>query len=159
MAWTYNNRVIREGRSWKDDSGVTHPTSWGRWSEADKSAAGLVWADGPEPFDSRFYWDAETPKELEDLVATSQKQVTRQAHNILTQTDWVVIRAMELSQDIPEWVSSYRSRVRQAEAEKLAMLKEAKDFDSFVTMVSNNGEESSNFNVWPELEGATAYDN
>ena len=60
MAWNYNNRVIREGRSWTDDNGVTHPTNWGSWSEAEKATAGLVFVADPAPFDNRFFWDANT---------------------------------------------------------------------------------------------------
>ena len=67
--WTYNGKRIREGRAWRNADGIQHPTSWGRWSDAEKVAAGLVWVDPPASFDNRFYWDANTPKALDDVNA------------------------------------------------------------------------------------------
>ena len=70
MAWKYNDRIIRVGRSWTNDDGITHPTNWAIWSDEDKVAAGLVWVDDPAPFDNRFYWSAGVPKALEDVQNT-----------------------------------------------------------------------------------------
>ena len=67
MAWKYNDRIIRVGRSWTNDDGVTHPRNWAVWSDADKTAAGLVWEDDPATYNSDFYWDASTPKALDDV--------------------------------------------------------------------------------------------
>ena len=49
MPYLYNGRIIREGRSWQDDAGIKHPPTWGRWSDAEKVAKGLVWQDPPPP--------------------------------------------------------------------------------------------------------------
>ena len=49
MPYFYNNKQIREGRSWKNADGITHPSTWARWSDAEKKAAGLVWRDPPAP--------------------------------------------------------------------------------------------------------------
>ena len=68
MPWKYNNTVIKAGRSWVDSNGVQHPRNWMIWSESDKIAAGLVWEDDPIPFDNTFYWDADTPKNIDDVV-------------------------------------------------------------------------------------------
>ena len=40
MPWKLGDKIIREGRSWSAD-GITHPTNWAIWSDADKKAAGL----------------------------------------------------------------------------------------------------------------------
>ena len=59
MPWKYNTTIIRAGKAWTDDNGITHPNVWMRWSDDDKAAAGLVWEDPPAseaPFDSKFYW-------------------------------------------------------------------------------------------------------
>jgi hypothetical protein len=59
MPWKYNNTIIRAGKAWVDDNGITHPATWMRWTDAEKKAAGLVWEDAPAseaPFDNRFYW-------------------------------------------------------------------------------------------------------
>jgi len=70
MVWKLNGTAIREGRSWKDANGVTHPRQWSQWSDAEKPAAGLAWEDDPASYDSRFYWDANTAKALDDVNET-----------------------------------------------------------------------------------------
>ena len=54
MPWKHNNTVIRAGHGWVSSEGIKHPTNWMSWSDEDKTAAGLVWENDPEPFDSRF---------------------------------------------------------------------------------------------------------
>ena len=54
--WTYNGKRIREGRAWTDDNGTQHPANWSIWSEAEKTALGLVWAAPQQKPDERFYW-------------------------------------------------------------------------------------------------------
>jgi hypothetical protein len=54
--WTYNGKRIREGRAWTDDNGTQHPANWAIWSEAEKTAAGLVWVAPQQKPDNRFYW-------------------------------------------------------------------------------------------------------
>ncbi len=135
MAWTYNTKVIREGRSWVDDAGVTHPTSWGSWSEQEKAEAGLVFVAEPPPFNSRYYWDANTPKAIEDtpnvdedgvavvdadgmptvtlgLKSTEKAKVKAQAHGALMETDWYVTRFTETGEEIPPSVSFKRTEIR-----------------------------------------------
>ena len=65
--YKYGETVIRVGRSWTNNDGITHPRNWANWSDADKAAAGLVWEDDPAPFDSRFYWSADVPKNIDDV--------------------------------------------------------------------------------------------
>ena len=65
--YKYNGKVIREGRSWTDNNGVTHPSLWAsKWSEQEKIDAGLLWEDNPLPFDSRYYWSHGVPKAIDD---------------------------------------------------------------------------------------------
>lgn len=133
--WKYNGKTIREGRSWVDDNGVQHPRNWNIWSEADKTAAGLVWEDDPAPFDDRFYWDVNTPKNINDVVQlttdtsvtatdefgnvqytyglkTNYKNKTNEVANTLLQpTDWMIIANTERSRTIPTSVTNYRAAV------------------------------------------------
>ena len=58
MPWKLGNTVIKEGSSWVDASKIRHPSNWSIWTNDQKKAVGLVWAD-PSPqdasFDNRFY--------------------------------------------------------------------------------------------------------
>ncbi len=75
--WKYNDKIIREGRSWVDSDGVTHPTSWGRWTDAEKTAAGMVWEDDPAPFDNRFWWMPALPKADDGSIVRLMRMAIR----------------------------------------------------------------------------------
>ena len=53
--WKYGSKTIREGRSWTDDNGITHPRNWHIWSPSEKAAAGLTEVTQETPPDSRLY--------------------------------------------------------------------------------------------------------
>lgn len=175
MAWKYNNRVIREGRSWTDDNGVAHPTNWGSWSESEKTSAGLVWEDDPAPFDSRFFWDANTPKALDDvnevdengdplldedgnqvvtkgLKSTFKAQVKAQANGLLKDTDWYITRNAEKSTSVPVGVSLYRSAVRKAEADMESAIDSAADHGAFVALFTATEDAPASVGNWPDSD-------
>ena len=155
--WTYNGKRIKEGRAWRNADGIQHPTSWGRWSDAEKVAAGLVWVD-PEPtFDNRFFWDASTPKALDDVNAVdtdgnpimedgvqvvtlglkSQWKATikQQAGGLLAPTDWMVIKASEVdSYSVPANILTYRAAVRTASNTIEAAIDAAANHTAFMAL-------------------------
>ena len=179
MAYYYNDRLIREGRSWTDADGIQHPTNWANWSAEEKADRGLVWVDDPAPFDNRFYWDAETPKDLEDKDAVDEngdpvldedgeqvvikglktraiERVKNQANGLLEPTDWLIVRQAEGEKDAPTEVLTYRSSVRAKSAEIEATIAETTTLDEFIalhqTPVDENGDPTGNPPItdWPE---------
>src|SRR5210317_46487 len=112
MAYKYNGRIIRAGRAWSNDEGIQHPGNWMLWSDAEKTAAGLVWEDDPAPFDNRFYWAAGVPKDLEDRIneddtiseglrSLYKRQTKETANAMLSATDWYAVRKAETGDVIP----------------------------------------------------------
>ena len=67
MAYKYSGRIIRTGKSWVDNDGITHPRNWTMWSAETKAQKGVIWEDDLASFDSRFYWSADVPRSLEDV--------------------------------------------------------------------------------------------
>ena len=53
--WKYKGNTIKEGRSWTNDDGITHPSNWHIWSADEKAAAGLTEVIPESPPDSRLY--------------------------------------------------------------------------------------------------------
>ena len=46
MPWRYKDgRIIKVGRSWKDEDGTTHPWNWVIWSDDDKEDKDLTWEE------------------------------------------------------------------------------------------------------------------
>ena len=178
MAWTFNGKIIREGRSWTDGNGIKHPTNWGRWSDAEKQAAGLVWKDDPAPYDNRFWWDADTPKALDDIPAVDEngdpvldekgeqvitlglksvhKQIVKQqAGGLLAATDWYVVRKADDGTEIPIEVSNYRAAVRAYSGHLEGLIDAAADHAAFVALfetptdADGNATGNAPINDWP----------
>ena len=180
--WTYLGRVIKQGRAWTDAEGVQHPAQWNRWTDAEKASAGLVWDESlqPVPFDNRFYWDANTPKNIDDvnevdedgnpvldedgvqvvtkgLKSNAISQVKATAAGLLAPTDWHVVKASEVSgYTVPSEVTTYRAAVRTASNTIESAITAVTTHDDFValynTPVDDDGVPTGNapINDWPE---------
>ena len=171
--WTYNGKQIREGRAWKNADGIQHPTSWGRWSDAEKVAAGLVWVDPPASFDNRFFWDANTPKALDDANAVDEDgnpvleggeqmvilglksqwkaTIKAQAGGLLQPTDWMVIKAQEVSEYlVPAATLTYRADVRAASNTIEAAIDGAADHTAFIALFTAPENGKAPISNWPD---------
>ena len=155
--YTYSGKVIRAGRSWSDNDGVTHPSSWMRWSDEEKAAKGLVWEDDPAPFDSRYYWSADVPKSLDDVNEVDENgdpilddegnqvvtlglksqaiaKAKQQAGGELAATDWYVIRAAEGGTPVPSEVTAERQAIRDSSNTKEAAINACTTLEEFIAL-------------------------
>ena len=139
MAWLYNGRTLKVGKSWTDDNGYKHPYNWATaWSEEDKEQWGVTWQDDPDTsYDNRFYWARDIERSLTDInevdednnpildqdgnqvVTKSLKTIWIErtkstANGLLTASDWYVVRNAEKSTAIPADITTYRDAVRTA---------------------------------------------
>lgn len=174
MAWTYNDSVIRAGKSWTDDDGIKHPSNWGSWSDDEKTAAGLVWVDDPAPFDSRFYWAADVPKALDDVNEVDENgdplldkggkqivtlglksqecaRVKAQAGGLLAPTDWYVVRKSETDAAIPADVLTYRAAVRTHSGDLESAVNACETHEDFMALFESTEEQPSVISTWPEM--------
>ena len=162
MPWKYNNRTIRAGRAWTGIDGVQHPRNWMIWSDAEKTARGLVWEDDPAPFDNRFYWAADLPRALDDvtdedgnvtlgLKSQYKAQTKTAAASLLAPTDWHVVKATEVAAySVPANISQYRTDVRAASNTIEAAIDGAADLDAFIALFDAPEDGNAPINDWPE---------
>ena len=178
--WKYSGRIIRAGKSWRDNDGIQHSANWASaWDAAYKASIGLVWEDEPANFDGRFYWSADVPKSLDDvnevdadgnpvmqdgeqvvtkgLKTQAIELVKRQAGDKLAASDWMVVKATEVeAYSVPSAVSQYRSDVRAASNTIEAAITGASDLDAFMALydvpVDADGNPTGNapINDWPD---------
>jgi len=105
-----------------------------RWSEAERNAIGVytIVRDNSNKKDDSLYTNTEVsyafadgkvtasygtanPKELEDVKSQKKLDIRQQASEILTATDWYVVKATEVeSYSVPEAVTTYRADARTA---------------------------------------------
>jgi len=113
-------------------AGIQYPANWLRLSSVEeKTAIGISEVPGPTPFDQRFYWGVDNPKQLNDQPAvdedgndlgytqtglkTQWKETQSQiCDSLLTPSDWRVTRAAELGQAVASAWLTYRGAVRSA---------------------------------------------
>ena len=134
----------------------------------------------PVPFDNRFYWSAGNPKALDDVNAVDEDgnpvldengvqlvtkglksnaiaQVKATAGGLLQPTDWMVIKAAEVSgYTVPTEVTTYRAAVRTASNTIETAITGAVDHAAFMALydapVDADGNNAGNapINDWPE---------
>ena len=180
MAWKYGHKTIRLGKAWTDNDGIQHPANWGSWSDEQKTAAGLVWEADPAPYDNRFFWDANTPKALDDVnevdadnnpildingnqlvtlgLKSQWKNLTKErAGNLLAPTDWHVVKAQEVADyTVPADVTTYRAAVRTASNTIEAAIDAVNSHAAFLALhdapVDADGNVTGNapINDWPD---------
>ena len=118
-----NGKRLPEGVAFEDAQGNKYPPQWLNTStEAEKLAIGITWVADPIPVDTRFYWDTNLPKALDDkleedgsttkgLKSTFTAQVKDTAGKLLANTDWYVIRKAERNVDIPTDIVAKRGAI------------------------------------------------
>ena len=161
--WKLGDTVIREGKSWRDSNGVTHPQTWARWTDDEKKAAGLTFVADPKTWDNRFYWGWNADEtalierniadvnEVDDdgnpildqdgnqVVTLGLKSVAiartkETARTRLSKTDWMVTRKAEAGTAIPSTVTDYRTAVRTASGTIETAITNAADLAAFMAL-------------------------
>ena len=93
-------------------NGTSYPANWLRLNSIEeKNAIGITEVADPEPYDDRFYWGLDNPKDLDGLKAYWISQIKDTAGKLLAQTDWMIVRKMERSIDIPAAIATSRASV------------------------------------------------
>jgi pyruvate/oxaloacetate carboxyltransferase len=126
-------------------NGIQYPNNWLRLaSSSERSAIGITEVADPEPYDDRFYWGLDNPKDLEGLKAYWVSQIKDTAGKLLAQTDWMIVRKMERSIDIPAAIATSRASVVSECARLETAIADAADVLILITAVGsqNWGEES-----------------
>ena len=151
-------------------NGIQYPANWLRltsWEE--KAAIGITEVPDPTPVDTRFYWDTDLPKQLEDeevtvwedivveadgvsgIASTSRtytqtglktqwkQQQDQTAYTLLAPTDWYVVRKTEVGTEIPVGISSFRVGVRDISEQRKNAIGLATDVPSLVGIVTFAG--------------------
>jgi hypothetical protein len=161
MAFQFNGQQIYAGRPFVDADGNQYPKNWTSvLSQETKDELGIVWVPDPAPVDTRFYWDHDLPRRLEDEPAVDENgdavldedgvqlinyglktEWTRKqkeiAGSLLAQSDWYVTRKAEAGTEIPADVATYRTAVRTVSGQRETQISEAATFEAFVALVTN----------------------
>jgi hypothetical protein len=139
--------------------GTSYPANWLRLTSIEeKNAVGITEVEDTQvTYDDRFYWGVDNPKQLEDIPITPEQgdpytqyglknqwvlQVKDTANKLLAQSDWMVIRKVERSIDIPAAYVTYRAAVITECTRLIASINAATDVPGLITAVTTQ--------TWPE---------
>lgn len=68
-----NNRTIGLDTPFTDEAGTQYPSNWLRLATPEQRAAiGITEEADPTPYDDRFYWGVDNPKQLEDRLEVKE---------------------------------------------------------------------------------------
>jgi hypothetical protein len=175
MPWKYNGNIIKPGKPWTDDNGITHPSNWNIWSYTYKTGMGLVWFEPAvePPVDKRFYYSAGVPKLLEDVAQVDEngdpildldgnqiisiglrsewiKKTKKTANDMLEKTDWYVLRKLDRAVEIPVYISDYRSAILQSCTNIELAINGAANLQEFMALFESVDGAPPTIHNWPE---------
>jgi hypothetical protein len=118
--WLYNNKFIKENKSWVDANSIRHPNNWATvWSDESKIAAGLVEVADPEEPNGIFYdfsrnddgTYTSTARDLNRLKSQYTELTKHTAHQLLAHSDWQIIAEFKRERTIDSDIVTYRAAV------------------------------------------------
>jgi len=123
-----------------EHNGISYPTNWLRLSTLEeKTAIGITEVADPEPYDDRFYWGVNNPKDLTQLKATWTQWVNDTAWLLLQKTDYMDFRHLsDNAYTAPaDWVT-WRASIRTTAKSAKEAIAAATDVSSLQTAIAVN---------------------
>jgi hypothetical protein len=120
----FNGHPLSPDSAFTDPAtGIQYPANWLRLaSPAERAAIGIIEEPDPAPYDQRFYWGPELPKDHEQLVEQWVAQTRTTANTLLAPTDWQVIREADNGKPMSAGVKAERERIRTTSSGKIASI-------------------------------------
>ena len=119
-------------------NGIQYPNNWLRLaSSSERSAIGITEVADPEPYDDRFYWGVDNPKDLDGLKTLCISQIKDTAGQLLAETDWMIVRKIERSIDVPDVTATYRASVVAECARLETAITSATDVAALIVVVGS----------------------
>lgn len=136
-------------------NGVQYPANWLRLaSPAEREAIGITEAPDPEPYDQRFYWGPDLPKDHTQLVEQWVSQTKATAGTLLAPTDWVITRSAEPGgKPASDAVLAERAAIRAKSDEKEAAIEATTTTEELAAYIT-----SSAYSNWGDPEPDTGAD-
>ena len=124
--------------------GISYPANWLRLASPEERAAiGITEEPDPAPYDQRFYWGPDLPKDHTQLVEQWVSQTRTTANTLLVPTDWMVIRESDNGVLVPDEVKARRQEIRDFSGTKVAAIEATTTTDELAAYIT-----SSDYSTW-----------
>jgi hypothetical protein len=138
------------GRPLAPDTAFTHedvqyPANCLRLASPEERAAiGITEEPDPAPYDQRFYWGPDLPKNHTQLVEQWTSQTRTTANTLLAPSDWMVIREADNGTEMDADTKALRQEIRLATGSKVAAIEATADTEALAAYIT-----SSEYSQWP----------
>ena len=131
--------------------GISYPANWLRLASPEERAAiGITEEPDPAPYDQRFYWGPDLPKDNGQLVEQWVGSTKVTTATLMQPTDLYLARQGETGASVPAAVLTYRASVRTSANTKEASIKATTTTPELVEYVL--GAEYTTWPSAPDLE-------
>ena len=146
----FNNQPLSPDSAFTDPAtGVQYPANWLRLaSPEERVAIGITEVPDPAPYDQRFYWGPELPKDHGQLVEQWVSQTRTTANTLLIPTDWQVIREADNGKLMSAETKANRQFIREAAGSKITAINATTTTAELAAYITSN--DYSNWNPVPE---------
>jgi hypothetical protein len=125
--------------------GIQYPANWLRLATPEeRTAIGITEEPDPAPYDQRFYWNPDLPKDHTQLVEQWVAQTRITAGTLLAPTDWVIIREADNGKAADPALKQLREDIRLATGQKNAAIAATTDTAELAAYITG-----SEYPVWP----------
>ena len=124
--------------------GIQYPANWLRLATPEERAAiGITEEPDPAPYDQRFYWGPDLPKDHTQLVEQWVGQTRITAGTLLVPTDWMVIRESDNGVLVPDEVKARRQEIRDFSGTKVAAIEATTTTEGLAAYIT-----SADYSAW-----------
>jgi hypothetical protein len=125
--------------------GIQYPANWLRLASPEERAAiGITEVPDPAPYDQRFYWGPDLPKDHGQLVEQWTQQTRTTAGTLLVPSDWLVIREQDNGTAVPTEWKDWRQAIRMATGDKVAAIEATTTTEELAAYITG-----ADYPAWP----------
>jgi hypothetical protein len=142
--------ILPDGRPISPDvaftlDGVQYPANWLRLaSPEEREAIGIAEVPDPAPYDQRFYWGPDLPKDHAQLVQQWVGQTRTTAGTFLQPSDWLVIRETDNGTPVPDEWRTWRESIRAAAGGKVDAIEATATTEELAAYITG-----ADYPTWP----------
>jgi hypothetical protein len=126
-------------------AGIQYPANWLRLSSLqERKAIGITEVPDPAPYDQRFYWGPDLPKDHTQLVEQWVQQTRTTANTLLAPTDWIIIREADNGKAADPVLKTWREDIRLATGIKATAIRDTVDTDALAAYITG-----ADYPMWP----------
>ena len=153
MGFEYKGSPLALDTQWSDENGTQYPASWLRTSTADQRSnvpgGGVTHTPEPGWYDTRFATAAGVYIDVAVLKAHWIQIQKNNAKSLLSETDWLVLRAAEGGTAVPSATATYRAAVRTQSKVREDQITACATSPALQTLINEGSTEDTGLKPWP----------